>query len=381
MSNSIVPISSVELQRALALRDLSDPTAGPHAMQLILSELTLGVSQKLRTALRIERPNPLVTVESNYDALLIPPGVATRETRYTRYVDEAHMLRSHTSAALPPLLQEYKAEQSPVDILLAVPGLVYRRDQIDRTHVGEPHQLDLWRLSSTGVLDSDDLLALMAAVADAVLPGADWRVIPAVHPYTVKGVQLEVKLAGNWLELGEGGLIHPRILENAGLAESYSGLAMGLGLDRALMLRKGLDDIRYLRSTAVTVVDQMKDLAPWRPVSQQPAAKRDLSISRTEPLDDELLGDLCREALAEDYSLLEEAMVASSATYEELPPAAHERLGMGPAQTNYLVSLTLRSLEHTLKAEEANKLRDRVYLALHQGLNRRELTSTAHKSA
>jgi len=376
MSNPIIPISSIELQRALALRDLSDPSQGAHGIQLILNELTVGIADKIQTSLRVERPHPVVTVESNYDALLIPEGVATREARYTRYVNETHMLRSHTSAALPPLLKKYAELESSVDVLLAVPGLVYRRDQVDRTHVGEPHQLDLWRLSSNKDLTGERLLELMGSVAHAVLPSAEWRTIPAVHPYTVEGLQLEVRLHGEWLELGEGGLIHPQLMRAAGLPDTYSGLAMGLGLDRALMLRKGLTDIRYLRSSVPAVMEQLNTLEPWIPVSQQPAAKRDVSIARNDLLDDEILGDLCRQALGDDSSLLEEAVIVSTATHEELPKAAHERLGMTTEQTNVLIRLTLRSLEHTLTAEETNELRDRIYLSIHQGSNISELTVT-----
>ena len=72
----------------------------------------------------------------------------------------------------------------------------------------------------------------------------------------------------------------PDLLRENGLDPArVTGLAMGLGLDRLLMLRKGMNDIRLLRSDDPRVVEQMLDLSPYRPVSDQPAIRRDLSIA------------------------------------------------------------------------------------------------------
>ena len=79
-----------------------------------------------------------------------------------------------------------------------------------------------------------------------VAPGAPYRTIPALHPYTLHGREINALLIGSWVEIGECGLAHPELLREAGLDPSeWSGLAMGIGLDRAVMLRKGLDDIRW----------------------------------------------------------------------------------------------------------------------------------------
>jgi phenylalanyl-tRNA synthetase alpha chain len=66
-----------------------------------------------------------------------------------------------------------------------------------------------------------------------------------------------------WVEIGECGLAHPDVLASAGRnPREWTGLAMGLGLDRLLMLRKGMPDIRLLRSTDPRIAGQMQDLAP-----------------------------------------------------------------------------------------------------------------------
>ena len=150
----------------------------------------------------------MVTVEDNYDRLGFDPTAITRDARYSRYVNPGMMLRSHTTAALPWLLAQM-APDTVSDELNVVPGLIYWRDSIDRTHVGEPHQVDLWRLSSTARLGPDDVSQMLAILVEAVLPGADWRAVPAEHPYTLTGRQLDVYVDGDWLELAECGLAAP----------------------------------------------------------------------------------------------------------------------------------------------------------------------------
>jgi phenylalanyl-tRNA synthetase alpha chain len=233
--------------------------------------------------------------------------------------------------------------------VLAGPGLVYRRDVIDRLHVGEPHQVDLWRIART-TLDERDLDALIDAVVSAALPGARYRTHAAVHPYTTHGRQIDVDIDGEWIEIGE-----------------YTGLAMGLGLDRLLMLRKGIDDIRLLRATDPRIASQLCDLEPYRPVSMMPPVRRDLSIVVGAPRDAEALGDQVRNALGDRADLVEAVEVLSTTPYAALPPAAIARLGIVPGQHNVLVRVTLRALDRTLTHDECNVLRDDIYAAIHEG--------------
>jgi phenylalanyl-tRNA synthetase alpha chain len=170
-----------------------------------------------------------------------------------------------------------------------------------------------------------------------------------------------------WVEIGECGLASRHVLGAEGLGPETSGLAMGLGLDRLLMLRKGVPDIRLLRSADPRVARQMLDLEPYRPVSSMPALRRDLSIAVDEGEDVETLGDRAREALGDDAARVESVEVLSETPRAALSAAARERLGLGPGQKNVLVRVVLRDLERTLTHDEANALRDRVYGALHRG--------------
>ena len=191
---------------------------------------------------------------------------------------------------------------------------------------------------------------------------------PATHPYTVDGLEVHAEIDGRTVEILECGLAAPRILEDAGSSSAeHHGLAMGIGLDRMLMLRKGVADIRELRSTDPRIAAQMLDLAPYRPVSSQPATRRDLSIAVPAGTTPEELGDRARQALGVRCASVEAIEVLSETPYEDLSPAARERLGIAAGQKNVLLRVVIRDLERTLTASEANTLRDAIYSALHAG--------------
>jgi phenylalanyl-tRNA synthetase alpha chain len=360
-------LSAEELRRALSVRDLTDPVSGPHALQQLIEAALEALRQAWGCAVRVHRQSPIVSIADNYDHLHYPPEGAARDVRYTRYVCDTALLRTQTSAMIPGLLRRL-AEAPPEDVLLACPGLVYRRDCIDRLHTGEPHQMDLWRVRRGAPLGVADLREMIDTVVRALLPGRELRVEPARHPYTTDGLQIDVRDGDQWVEIGECGLALPALLAENGLEPGRTtGLAMGLGLDRILMLRKGLDDIRLLRSADPRIASQMLDLEPYRPVSSMPAVRRDLSLVLGEEDTPEELGDAVRAALGDRAELVESVEVRSETPYRALPAAAVARLGIAPGQKNVLLRVVLRALDRTLTHEECNVLRDDIYAALHRG--------------
>jgi phenylalanyl-tRNA synthetase alpha chain len=356
------------IRAALTLRDLTDPASGTHAMQLLLEEIEQTLASRWRIPVRRERSHPVVSVHDNYERLLVPPEAVTRDARYTRYLNDQAILRTHTSTIVPPVLDRLSIDP-PVDLLLSCPGLCYRRDSIDRRHSGEPHQLDLWRVRCREpALGGADLIEMVDAVVDGALPRCEWRVCPTRHPYTEGGMQIDARTGDEWLEIGECGMASSSVLTGSDLAvPPASGLAMGLGLDRLLMLRKGIDDIRLLRATDPRIARQMMDLEPYRTVSSMPPVRRDLSIATAMDATEEELGDRIRWALGPDARTVETLEVVHEAPYGSLPEAAQARLGIQPDQKNVLVRVVLRDLERTLTDAEANELRDRIYAAIHEG--------------
>jgi len=359
-------ITPAELDRALALRDLSDPDRGPHAMQLLVGAVAAALEDAWGCPVRMHRADPVVTVEDNYGVLGYPPDAPAREARYSRYVDAGHMLRAHTTAMVPAALRTLAEEP---DVVVACPGLVYRRDLVDRLHVGEPHQLDLWRARRDAPRTEDDLDEMIELVVAAGLPGATGHMRRKTHPYTTAGREVEVRAGNEWVELLECGLAGTHVLAAGGLnGGRWSGLALGLGLDRALMLRKGIGDIRLLRSDDARVAGQMRTLEPYREVSAMPAMTRDLSIAVAAGVDDEEIGDRVRRALdPAELDAVEEVRVVGETPGAELPPQAVARIGLRPGQKNVVVRLMLRHPTRTLTADEGNTIRNRVYAAVHEG--------------
>jgi phenylalanyl-tRNA synthetase alpha chain len=210
---------------------------------------------------------------------------------------------------------------------------------------------------------------MIGLIVEAVMPGAEHRESPAEHPYTEHGLEVEVRTSDGWVELLECGLAGGHVLAAGGLDPAeWSGLALGMGLDRALMLRKGIENIRLLRSSDARIASQMLTLEPYRPVSSMPPVRRDLSIAVTAELTAEELGDRVRSALPADaLDAVEEVTVLSETPGGQLPPQAIERIGLVDGQKNVLVRVVLRDPTRTLTAAEANAVRDRVYAAVHEG--------------
>ena len=116
-------LSTEQFARDLSIRDLTDPAAGPHALQLLLERAVEALAYRWECEIRWWRGDRVVSIEDNYDNLGYRADDVTREARYTRYVDEKRMLRSHSSAMIPAALRALAADPAD-DVLLVCPGMV-----------------------------------------------------------------------------------------------------------------------------------------------------------------------------------------------------------------------------------------------------------------
>src|SRR6266446_2285552 len=317
MKMYIEPISKEALDTYLAITDLTQ-SPQPHAIKMAYEKLVQYIrSTHPQSDVRVYRKDPVVTVEDNYDNLLIAADHISRSSTYTHYVDQTHMLRTHTSAHLPGILRELAGQDHWEDVVILLPGLAYRRDVSDKKHVSEVHMLEMWRVVKNAArqpIVKDDLLA------------------------------------------------------RAGLdPKTHSGWALGMGLDRLVMTLKGIPDIRYLRSTNPRIAKQMANLELYQEVSNQPAIKRDLSYSVPQAYVEEDMSDDIREALGDKLEALESVEVLSETPYAELPEKIRERLGCQPLQKNVLVRITLRHLERSITNEEANRMYEQMYKKINKG--------------
>jgi phenylalanyl-tRNA synthetase alpha chain len=361
-------IDKRKIDKSLSIKDLTDQKNGIHAINLVVSLIVERLNKEPGfPKAEIRRVSPVTSVANNFDRLLFPEDNLSRSSVYTRYVDNDHVLRTHSSAMIPDILGEISIT-NPGDYLVVCPGICYRRDVVDKKHCGEPHQMDVWIIKKGDPrLLRADLINLIELVIDATIPGTEYRANEMVHPYTVNGLEVEVLVKGEWIEILECGEAHPAILDNAGLdAKNYSGLAMGIGLDRLVMIIKNIDDIRILRAEDPRIKKQMDNLNLYKPVSKLPPISQDMSFSVNQDDTEEDVCESIRDAMEEDIDLLEEVKIISMTKFSDLPTQAIARLGIKSEQKNILARIILRSHERSLLKEEANEIRDRVYNKVNQ---------------
>jgi phenylalanyl-tRNA synthetase alpha chain len=366
----IKPIDKNELESYLAIEDL---TRNKHHAIGQLSAKIMSYMKQLHpdSDVRIYRRDPIVTIENNYDNLLIDKGNISRSSTYTHYVDKNHILRTHTSAEIPVILRELAEEKNWDDVVILLPGLAYRRDVTDKKHVGQVHMLEMWRVvkrSKIKDIKKPDLLKVVNGVAETAAPGWGLRIIDSPHPYTEQGIEVNACHGERDIEILECGLIRPAILENAGLdPEQYSGWALGMGLDRLVMTLKDIPDIRYLRSTNPRIASQMTNLDKYKEVSLQPAISRDMSYSVPEEYVEEDINEDIRIAMGEKQNILESVEILSETKHNDLPEKIKKRLGISVHQKNVLVRITLRHLERSLENKEANQIYNDIYAEINHG--------------
>ena len=354
-------LTNDELEKSLSIEDLTNNNQ--HAIGIITNEIISNLGSLYKIKPYIVRTSPIVSPIDNYNKLYYPTDTITLSSRYTRWISEDKILRTQMTSCIPNELQKIEN-----DTLLICPGIVYRRDVVDKTHVGEPHQMDIWKLSNTEKYDRTDLLKMVGVVVDSILPNIKWRYNETKHYYTKDGIEVEVYINGDWLEILECGIALPKLLDDSGLDSNiWSGLAMGIGIDRSVMLRKGINDIRILRNSDDRISNQMKNLDVYKEISLQPQIKRDMSIAVDNEIDAEQLGDVIRQLMGDDINIIETVSIKGEWSYSELPEHVSKRLGMNESMKNILLSVIIRPIGKSMKREEANLIYNKLYNSLHEG--------------
>jgi phenylalanyl-tRNA synthetase alpha chain len=193
----------------------------------------------------------------NFEALNFPPDHPARDTQDTLMVDRRApsplLLRTHTS---PVQVREMRKRGAPIRLI--APGRVYRKDEVDATHSPVFHQVEA--LVVDRGISMADLKGTVAYFLEELFgPGTRARFIPTFFPFVEPGMDVAMscifcKGAGcrkckesGWIEIMGSGMVHPRVLEGAGIdPEEWSGFAFGLGLDRVALLLYEFPDLRLL---------------------------------------------------------------------------------------------------------------------------------------
>ena len=191
----------------------------------------------------------------NFDALNFDPDHPARQMQDTFFVEppESHLvLRTHTSPVQVRALLE-----RGVPTYVICPGKVFRTDELDATHTPVFHQVE--GLAVDQGLTMAHLRGTLDHFAQAMFgPGVRTRLRPSFFPFTEPSAELDVLCfvcAGKdlgcptckgtgWIEWGGCGMVHPNVLRSAGVdPDAYSGFAFGMGIERTLMFRQGVDDM------------------------------------------------------------------------------------------------------------------------------------------
>ncbi|MBD5119250.1 MAG: phenylalanine--tRNA ligase subunit alpha [Clostridiales bacterium] len=203
--------------------------------------------------------------ELNFDRLNAEEGHPSRDWSDTFYFDEDSrvMLRSQTS---PMQVRAMDSMELPIRII--APGRVYRKDEVDATHSPMFHQVE-GMVIDKGITMAD-LKGTLNTLAEQLFgQGTVTRFRPHHFPFTEPSCEMDVqchKCGGvgcptckgeGWIELLGAGMIHPRVLEMAGIdPDEWSGWAFGMGLERTALRRFKIDDLRLIFENDIRFLEQ-----------------------------------------------------------------------------------------------------------------------------
>jgi len=202
----------------------------------------------------------------NFELMNIPKNHPARDAQDTFYIDENIVLRTHTS---PVQARTMFSRKPPIRIVC--PGRVYRADEVDATHSPVFHQME-------GLVIGEDVtMADLKGTLDQFakkLYGEDMttRFRPSFFPFTEPSAEVDLTCVNchgkgcrickgtGWIEVLGAGMVNPKVLEMCGIdSKKYRGFAFGVGLERIVMLRYGITDMRALYEGDVRFLSQFRE--------------------------------------------------------------------------------------------------------------------------
>src|SRR3989344_5970528 len=326
------------IKRFMAMPDLSR-TPGSPLKEVVDRILALPEYKELD----VIETSEIVSTEVTYDLFGFAKDHPARSKSDTYYVDDDHILRTHTTIMWYYYLrdkgvQERMERGEPVGCFSF--GKVYRKDEIDRKHMNVFHQIDAWYLAPKDkqILGKQDLEDVLSHIAKAIFgPDVKYRFNPDTFPYTDPSIDMEVEVGGKWIELPGAGVVKGSVLETFGVDSSkWTGWALGPGLERFAIINMELPDIRLFWSDDERVKKKLKLGNKFKEVSKFPAITRDISFVVKDDFVPNNYFDLIREIggdLVEEVKLLDK--------YEN-------EKKFGKNKISYTYRITYRSIERTL---------------------------------
>lgn len=233
----------------------------------------------------------------NFDALNVPRDHPSRDMQDTFWIDErtisnrektdaekaaltkfgslGYVLRTHTSGVQVRTIERWIKEGKEFPVAVVVPGKVFRNEATDARHEAQFFQVEGLMIGK-GVTLANLKGVLEYYFTEFLEKKTEVRLRSSFFPFTEPSVEVDMQCfkcngtgtlegdarcglcsASGWIEIMGAGMVHPHVLENSGLdPKEYQGFAFGGGLDRLLMLKTGIDDIRILYNGDLRLVNQ-----------------------------------------------------------------------------------------------------------------------------
>ncbi|MDY4976367.1 MAG: phenylalanine--tRNA ligase subunit alpha [Clostridia bacterium] len=199
----------------------------------------------------------------NFEALNLPKNHPARDTQDTFYINDNIVLRTQTS---PMQVRVMEQQKPPIRIL--APGRVFRSDAVDATHSPVFHQIE-GLVVDKGITMGDLKGTLEVFVKKLYGESVKVRFRPHHFPFTEPSAEMDISCfvcggegcrvckGEGWIEILGCGMVHPKVLKNCGIdPEIYSGFAFGIGLERIVMRRYDIDDLRLFFENDVRFLKQ-----------------------------------------------------------------------------------------------------------------------------
>ncbi len=237
--------------------DITAPGGGPqfghlHPLKQLQKELTLIFWQ---LGFEMAEGPEIETDWYNFEALNIPADHPARDMMDTFYLENGAIARTHTSS-----VQIRYMETHPPPIRIVSMGTVHRNEDEDQTHLAVFKQIE-GLVVDEGVSLAHLKGTLLHMVRSLLGKDLNIRLAPSYFPFVEpalevhitcvtcrgKGLDCRTCKGTGWIELGGSGMVHPKVLANLGIdPKRYSGFAFGFGVERFVMMKYQLDDIRHL---------------------------------------------------------------------------------------------------------------------------------------
>ena len=198
-----------------------------------------------------------------FEALNLPPDHPARDTQDTFYITDNILLRTQTSS-----VQVHVMETQKPPIRIISPGIVYRSDAVDATHSPLFHQIE-GLVVDKGITMSDLKGTLEMLMKKIYGNNCKLRFRPHHFPFTEPSCEVDISCFNcggkgcsmckdeGYIELLGAGMVHPKVLEGCGIDSNiYSGFAFGLGLERMVMGRYDINDLRLLYENDLRFLEQ-----------------------------------------------------------------------------------------------------------------------------